>query len=766
MHGSPQLPPASSDLGSLPPPVLEALDRVRGGRGVLLILSGGGRATRAQVLRAMESAATRSGWETLPLRAHPLDRGVPYGALHPWLAKWARAPEASSERTKEPEVATRYSMPLVGLIAGLPSTSPRRDVGSGRSRAPLDPLPSPPSLTASPLSTSIVPLAPPLSPQMLRAELTELVHGRTSARSAVITVEDADFLDPASRLWFSFLASRLGGHPLAVVLSLDPEDAQFKAWEEQFSGGLAAWCHLPGGEPPAARGALQSRLGSFPARTVTSLLTAVLAGPDASREIVREVAAMSEAELELAISPAVDAGLLELRESLYATRDPSLFPDLLGAAKPPQLLSTHRGLATALEKRLKPAPGSTDPLLFRICEHWAKAAEAGRGVPSLLSAAREAERWGSPELADEKLLAAVVLAQTDPTAHGREVEERVLYELAQLRARAGRPAEAAEVLRRAIPLAKSRGARAVQWAKYEALLGDCETRMGGHPEERLRQALTQVQGRSSDVEALLLRSLSYYYVERGRIPAAIQEAERSCELADKGRDVVLQVRCHTTANTAYIFGGHDPDRSRFHLHKALEIGRSLKGTAEEGILVNAMDGLSLVECALGNEQESIRWGEESLKAARQFGFGTGILLVLGNLAEHYVHLQDFDRARELADELGAFVKRMGLPEVDPSSCQLLLVEGRIAAGKGEVTLARDRLNHLIDLAEKGVGRYFLSQALVHLVVLSAKSGDREGARRYFRRLEREGLLKALVEENRHLLQEVEPLIGGEGLPKF
>ncbi len=728
---------------SLPSPAYEALRRVGQGAGSFVLISGGSRAERSVVLDSVEQLASSSGWETLRLRAHPTDEQVPYGALQPWLARWAHPLASSGHSGPGGDGGPAFTMPLVGLIAGLPAHDTEPSGGA-------HPAPRRASEADRPVDLRA------FSTAELRAELVDLVQGRTQQNAAVVLIEDADFLDAPSRDWFSFLGARMADLPLAVALSVDEED---EPWHDRFAKSPTVWCPLPRSSSGSAEDRLRSRVRALPARSLDALSLAVLAGPDADRATLKDTLGCTDQELNLALSPAIDAELLRFVGDRYEVTEPALFPGLVGILTSPQRNAGHRKLAQTLAKR----PGHEQgKLLFRLSDHWAEAGDVGRGVPALISASREAERWGAPELAERRLLRAVLLAQTDPTARGRELEERIYAEMATLRLREGRPEEGLAAYQRALALAKERGTKVLHWARYVAGISDAEVRLGGHPDERLKATLEEVQGRSSDLEALLSRSLSYYYLERARFEEAVTTSEKACELADKGHDTVLKVRCRSSAASAYIFGGAHAERARAHLLRALEHRKELQGTSDEILFVSILDELSLLECSLGREEEALRWGEESLTTARRFGYGTSLLLVLGNLPEHYVHRHDLARAQALAEELRRMVQRFGLPERDNHVQQLYLVEGRIAADTGDYATARERFERLVASTEKGGSKIFLSQALVHLIVLSARQNHLDAAHRYHRRLEREGLGKSIMGENRRLLDEVEPLLKGSG----
>lgn len=730
---SPNDPPAS-------PNVAETLGLLQQGHGRFLFLAAEERSIRARRLREIASESRSQGFEHIALRAHPLDSCAPFGALLPWLVQWYTPPTskvsaaAAVDNGPRAPLGSSFSIALAGLI--LPeSTSP------GLPASPLAQAGAKPNSKEAPARS--------LSPEDVRAELLELVQGRTRQRPAVVSIEDADHLDASSREWLSFLGRRLNDLPLLMLLAVDPFAETFEDWRTELAHAPCAWDRSPplSGRAPRAP-TLSERLRPLPPRTTELLSVVVLAGPDAEEGLVREVLGWKEDEVALAASPAIDAGLMARTSGTMESLDPGLYPDLAGTLTKSRVTGSHRAIARALEMRHPRAQGA---LLFRLSEHWAEGGEVGSGVAALSSASLEAERWGSPEIAEGRLRRALALAQSEPTARGRELEEKAYAQLATARARAGDPKGSRDAFGRALQIAQQRGGKPLQWGKYVSGWADAETRLGGDPEERLKATYEQVKGRSNELEASLLRSLGFYYVERGRPDLGVEVSERACALAERGSDIVLTVRAHQTAMNAYLFGGDSPEKARAHVQKALEYRSELEGTADAGFLAVLIDGLSNVECAIGNERAAVQRGEEALAAARQFGHRSALLLVLGNLAEHCAEAGDLRRAQELSDELGRICDHLGLPEKDTSRQQKLLLEGRISMAAGDHETARKKLEHLAESSERGGGRYFLGQALVHLTVLSVERGDLETAHRHLRRLEREGVRKTLVGQNRRIL---------------
>jgi tetratricopeptide (TPR) repeat protein len=699
------------------------------------------RGHRLRVIEEFAADALAHGAEHIALRVHPLDACAPYGALLPWLTRWSTPPsKAPAAATPRASLTASYSIALAGLM--FPSGAPSEDPSAGA--RPVEAAPE----THAPLR--------PLSPEEVRAELLELVEGRARQRATVVSLQDVQHLDPASTQWLDFLGRRVADLPLLVLLGIDPHVESPDDWKARLgTAPLFVDRAPPMSSRPEPTVRLNERLRPLPPRSIDVLLTATLAGPDATPDLVREVLGWEAKEVDLAISPVADQGLLEARRDILEVLEPALYPDLAGTVARPKVAASHRSIARAIAKR---EPHPRGPLLFRLSEHWAEGGEVTSGVSVLSAASLEAERWGSPEIAEMRLRRALALAQSEPTAHGRELEERMFSQLAVARGRAGDQRASSDAFSRALALAQQRKAKPQQWVRYLCGFADAQTRLGADPEERLTQTLDQLRGRSNELEALVHRSLGFYYVEHGRSDLAVENSERACVLAEQGSDLLLRVRCHQIAMNAYIFRGDSPEKAREHAQKALSYRSHIEGTADAGVLVILMDGLANVECALGNEQEAIRRGEEALKAAGQYGHRTALLLVLGNLSEHYVDAGQYRRAAELAEELRQACDRLGLSDRDPSRQQWILLQGIIASGEGRYDEADRHLHRLTEISEGAGGRYFVGQSLVHLSVLSVRRGDPESARRYIRRLEKEGVRKTLVGQNRRMLEEIEAKI--------
>jgi tetratricopeptide (TPR) repeat protein len=695
-----------------------------------MVISGGERSVRSALLDAIGSEADAEGIDTVVLRAHPHDHEIPYGVLYPWLAKWHHP---------------KFTLPLAGLIVSLRAESADR----GEKRAKRQ----------QPAVTDVT-----LPPAEMRAELLDLVEGRTQQSPAVITIEDGEFMDMPSRDWLCFLAPRLAELPLLIAISLPPDERLFNEWQKTLADSPVIWHRVRHAGPSGGnRDGLSRRLGMLNESTLNALAAVVVAGPDASRTLLQEVVGATEAELTRSLYPAVQAGLVSVDGDGYVVLEPDLIPNLGGLVKETALRSLHRVVVRTI---LEHEPRPHGALLFRVAAHWAEAREVYLGVPALTAASMEAERWGSLKLAEYWMKRAIRLSEIDPTTRGRELEEQAYARLAIVnRLNLNHPA-ANKAYKRALEMFKERNAKGYEWVRYVVGLSYTEWVLGKDPRGVIESALSQVHGHNSDMEALLLRTLSQYLTDNGQTEEAQAAAERACELADKENDVPLKVRTHVTAAASYIFSPSNPESAKAHLLKVLEQRGALAGTAEEELLVEANNMLMVMEYSLGNYLDAVVHGEAALAEARLRRNPTTLFGVTGNLAEVCIQANDLPRAKVLAKEMHDLCQRLSLEETNVNMLAVLQLDGLIAACEGRKGDARTSLERCVRLAEKGGHSMNVAQALTHLASLGAKDGDREAAYKYVRLLELKGLRRTLMWYHQRLLDSVEKFLStGEGTKK-
>lgn len=756
------LGPSSPALGgsALSPASKEALRRLSSGRGGLLFVVGTDRRARSELLRAISAVAQERQLRAVRLHTHPLDRGAPYGALHPWFERWYRPPTlppggglpgSSSDRS--------FFTVMAGLLPAEPSSGPVSGMEGGPSGlAPafdLAPLYTGGLPSTDPTLSWGSPELPALDPTEMRARLVEMVEGRSRDAPTVVTVDDAELIDRASRDWLVLLSARLSELPLFLVLSLQEESGTLESWRRAFRPGFSVWERWPveesaGGGPPR----IAERLRALPAPSREALAAVALAGPDARLPLLRDLLGWETPTLRAALGPAVDAGLLTEEGEAWFLTDPSLYPDLVGTLAPARAATLHRAIAKAIEEH-DPAPRG--PRLVRLSEHWAESGEDSHALPTLINAGLEAARWGSPELGDSRLVRAIRIAQSDPTPRGRELEQRVYAQLALLRRQSDDLPGAVEAYERALALARERGERPVQWGYYVAALARVEVLVGRDPEDRLRSTLEKVRGRSVELEATLLGALGYFLRERGRREEAARLCEEACALSERGSDVALRARAHNDAAVLYALGGADSNMelARKHAEGALGLRQQLDEEAGGFLAASAHDVLSWVEIAEGHPQKAVEHGEQALAAARRAGWRYMVLEVLGNQAEIFLEVGDLPRARDLSREMREQCDRYGFTEENDNRQLSDFLEARVALARGQLDEARRRFDHLASILERQGWRLMLAQTLAFLVVGAVEQGDWTAARAYLRRFQKEGLRRTLPTFTLRHLEEAE-----------
>ncbi|MDE2045646.1 MAG: hypothetical protein KGJ69_10990 [Thermoplasmata archaeon] len=732
--------------GDLSPDVLGMLSLLELGGGALLLVSGGNAATRRSHLRAIEGTFRARGIRTERLVASSRDREVPYGALLPWLSRWvgerstvgesraARAPQTTGRASPERREAPLPMVALVGLFAP-----------GGAASAPT-------SLAAAPSVSSLGHDAarPAVEPEDVRLELLELVSGAAKAQPTFVALEHAELLDPQSREWLHRLVLVIERVPLLLAFTFDHEGPELTEWSEAGGHPRSAplWHRLPPPPPETHQPSVQG----LPLESRRLLLATLLSGNDADPSLIAEALSLTEGVVRQQLDSLRSKGWLDEHDGTWSPVEPALVEEglvELGASASPEI---HRGIARGLERRFPQAHGINR---LHLADHWTAAGALEKAVPLLREGASECEVWGAPELATLRLQRALLLAQREPGARGRELEEAVLSQLGSVRYRAEDPVGTVTALRKALELSQARGTSVRVWGSYVARLANARVRLGEDPEPELRTTLEKVRGLHPGVEAILLRALASYLLARGRPEEAIEAAEKAASLAEKGNDVVLAARTRITAATCYLFGGRDLERPRQHLLRVLEMREKIEGDPEETVLVDAYDQLALIELNRGNFAEANRMGEEALQEARRRGSRTSLVGTLGNSAEYACAAGNWKRAEEMAIEMRRLCERYSTPETDDSSFQLLLVESMISGAKGEVRPAMRKLDQLIATAEKSGIRYFAGQAVLQQALLLERSGDLAGARRLVRRLHHEGMVKSLGTGNVHQLEALE-----------
>ena len=216
----------------------QALDRAAEGRGSAVLLQGPEGSGRSRLGDAAREEAERRGFLVASGSAYPLESGVPYGLFCDLLDDRLQA------LTLEARMAlTRGSPEFALLCPALADVAVAGGVANGE-------------------------------PQDLRSRLLwnflGFVDRMRKGRPALFSFDDVEWADPSSMELLHFLARHVEGHPLVLVMTLDP-DHPGRARQGAVGSDVSAAVHL-------ARG-LAGRAG------VTVLEPAPLEAPDVERAV-------------------------------------------------------------------------------------------------------------------------------------------------------------------------------------------------------------------------------------------------------------------------------------------------------------------------------------------------------------------------------------------------------------------------------------------------------------------------------------------------
>ncbi len=485
------------------------------GNGRLLLVEGQAGLGKSRLLIEARQRAEDSGLTVMAARGGEFERDVPFGVARELFGRALQATPAGNHQTLF-RGAAELAAPLF-------------------SPAPQDDGPEPPS--SFPVAHGLY---------WLLANLAE-------RSPLLVTVDDAHWADDASLRFLLYLAERLEGLPVVLVVALRPEDAgaagqvlarlralpqarmlqlhplsrdataevirrYFAESADEFcraifdaSGGnpflvreILTALDLEGVSPTAAGAARVRRLAlqSVARATATRLAqlrpearpvaeVAAVLGEDAHLRHVAHLARLDFATAAEAAHELVSAGILRAGEPLQFSHAP-VWSAVLDQISPGRRGGLHGEAAALLDDE------GADPA--RLAPHMLQAHPIGdaRVVDVLRVAAREAMTVGSPESAVRYLRRA--LAEPAPSIE----RPRLLLELGRVEAAIGHP-DAVEHLCRAVPLLHDRPARAE--ALYE--IGRTLVHSGQYGEaiDALCQGLEDAGAGASELRRRLLAAM-------------------------------------------------------------------------------------------------------------------------------------------------------------------------------------------------------------------------------------------------------------------
>lgn len=686
----------------------------------------------------LRQQAKRAGFEIVAIVPEAQDRRAPYATAQVMVERLR--PELSQEEI--------FTSPLAGLIL---LQSPAHFPGKGSApervarREPVS------RDAAFGVSTEVLPRS-----EEVRAELLDTLKRQTRRAPVLLTMDPGEFVDAATLSWISETAGELAHLGVVLAVSLDEEEeGAIASWHRALDPLPGRWERLPAAPPSAGASAARrtrERFHALPAPAQRAVLAAAVAGPDATLPVLQFVLGEPSAKVQELLRPALESGLLRREDPVYRTGDPQLLRDLQRTVPAAELRRLHLEVAKAL-KLAYPSPWGK--VLFRLADHWRAAGSEAETVPALIAAVQEMLRRGAYDLAAEEAKEALLLSQRIPSAEGRALEERTYAVLGLALEMQGDHPGGVQAYEKAVRIAKDRKAGVARWGPYLNKMLRLEAGIGGREElmeQRVQEAIAEAsRSRATTVEAEFHSGLAHRFLMRGQREEGLREAERAIACAEVEKDPPTLARSLRMLALALFTGEsthEEQERAQALLQRTIETVSTERAGAE---LAFAFDDLASLACAGKDEALAVQWGERSVRQARRACSRGDLLLMLGNFAEHQLHAKDLPGATRTLEEIRTFADRYHLPENHFARQQLMLSDGLRLFLAGDRAGARSQLERTVELGERIGARDIMGQALAYLVVQAVEAGEWGPARTYLRRMEKEGLRRALYSMNRELL---------------
>ncbi|GAA2638158.1 helix-turn-helix transcriptional regulator [Paractinoplanes durhamensis] len=426
-----------------------------------------------------------------------------------------------------------------------------------------------------------------------------------------------------------------------------------------------------------------SRVDELPPKA-HSVVHAVAAGVEPVEHVVlARVTKLGEDELIEAIHAAVAHRFVASSPEGYRLRHRLVAEVLEAEVLPAQAASLHRRYAEAME-----AGGVVDHA--RLAHHWQKAGEPARALPSVVAAARSAEKlYGFTEAhrywslaldltTDDVPERTELLAHAAESAHLCGEHQRALTRLAELAARPDAPGRCELHLRRARYLAAA-GRSATAEVEYELALQapDCTPRQRASAAAYLAELLVHL-GRYGDAydrasEALDQAAENGTTADLVRASAALGYSSAFREDPDAGLAVIRQ------AVEIAERSGHPDDLGVAYLHLA-ELLTGPLNKVEEGVLVARRGAERLASLGVGRSYQ------------------TRLLAIAGNGLFRVGQWAEADQVLEAA---------MRHRPSGADAVELLLARCRLWVGFGDVDAAVRDLDAVATLLAGGGARHVL-----------------------------------------------------------
>jgi DNA-binding SARP family transcriptional activator len=648
-HGATTAPPAATPApGSAAPVGLPLIGRdaelatitgawsAAGEDGRVVLLRGEAGIGKSRLAEAAGDAVQAGGGRVLLARAYASESGIAYGPVVALLRAALDLPDAGRRLARVPAPVVEELARLIALPSTLDIARPPVD-----RRDPTDPA---------------------ARVRLLDAVATCLAALADGPKRGLVAVEDVQWADDATREAIAWLARRLEGRAIVLLLTWRPEDlddagAAFTAGLERLPGatvlelerldraavaGLVAAASTAGvppgvddlmaaseglplfvveallagdrDEPGLATGArsvktlLRERLASVGETATQVLAAAAVIGRSFDLALVRGTSGRSEDEAVGAIEELVRRGIVRELDRSGASFDfaHATFRDAAYEATSLARRRLLHGRAADLlraEASLRDDPGR----LALVAGHERAAGRDADAARSFRDAGERARTLSALHEAATLLETALALGHPDVAA--------IQVELGEIRTARGDYAGAIAALEAAAAVADQR-----QLPGIEVRLGRVHARRGDDATaaSHLDAAIEILERAGGGDDPTLARALverSLVAIGQGRLDLAEASARRARELADALGDPSIAGASLRMLGLAARERG-DLDGSRSALRESLALGEA---DPDPGSAVAARNALALVEASAGDRATAIGLLEAAIEVCRRTG---------------------------------------------------------------------------------------------------------------------------------------------------
>lgn len=718
-------------MPSSEPAVRRALEGLGERSGRTVVVLGPPGSGKSALLEELAAGVEAAGGRTVRLKGSYRDRAVPFGALQ-GLDRAVPAPEEGelpADDEPSPEDGTLAPMAPVAIDPESISATRRRD---GRIRTTIfggpARLPGPPVRDADEFWLQLLP-----------------EFEGDDAHPVAVLADDAVLFDAESREFLVALSQRARYRALLVAVVLESTSSAAGVWEEVLLGRTDVdWVRLTSPmQDPREVHRLRELMDGLPAPAVRALAYVTLLGGEANAVILARIARIHLRQLPETLRPAVELGLLRVREAKVFVPDRSSVPILEGLLPEAERPRWHLDVAEGLQ-----ALSSEPPLSRRIevARHYLASAPDAAAMSRLLETAEISLGLLEFDEATRLLAEAIRCLGAIPPSERAAVEPEMRLLNARALYGSGCAAEAETQLREGVDGALRAATSQTDLASWlEPLL---PTLQAVGPRRQLMTLVVELADRLHDAgllepEVLLETLLPGFDVERNLAERSRTDALRAAQNAHRMRERHLQALGLLAMGVSRLAGSAEEMQQAERFLRAARF--LLRDTRRWELDYLAAE----FECRLletrGSVDQSLAVRQQNVVALERARLPSLELYHVLAIAQVYLDRDATSRADAPLDRAIRLVDHLHLLPPSPGLLRTWLLDGRRHAIAGTLDAARDRWSAIVDLPATLTLPRIRAEAMLRLALLEQATGRREVAERLAEQLARDDVASVLPE---------------------